>query len=759
LISSVSESMAKRSDPSSSSTLFSFPAFDLGFSPSGKQRHSVDWPYASKYPEYTHRSLLADGSFRLLKILQRDVASSTIYARLEEFALHECPSYYALSYTWGKPTESDDEDRAPSSYRNPWQLLILDEQDLCKALSAVERPIAITEDTEPSILSLEPHLRSVKVGQNLRDCLGRISNFNDWMPAARKPDNEVEFPVCNTDYLWIDAICIDQTNEIEKASQIPLMGNIYSNAELVIVWLGENSGEKMFNTFLWMHSVFENAIYKYHERFLNPSQPEWGRAIPEWRHVDPVDEEFWKEELDLEPLNDSWRLTWWYYLEFFERNSWFARSWTMQEIRLARDSVFMCGKSFMHGSNIFGLFGMIPPQWLGLLNSRGFPCYRLVHFKLLTARGEKEAAVRDPSSTILFQTFWDDLAGYLWQAKSRECRFAQDKVLSVLGIASKSLPPGTENPFKVKPGFTPEETYIWVTKMQLRSSANLYVLSLVEDKSERIFNSMPSWVPDFSVRSVTPLCHQDAFNATLVEPTDSPRSVVGESTLSVRGRCFGTVSTVYPHLELYDLLKAVIDILPKMEPVYSPTGENRTQAFWRTLIRDHDNDEFHPHDDLYYGFTAILAAIAARSKQPDLKHPSTGIEKKRLVAVLNKRANSMTQGVRFQLRSVDIGFVLVPELFEGVSRDHERRFSQAFQVVQRGIHFFQTSNEYIGMCRPSAKPCDLVFLLEGGKVPYILRKNDDETYTFVGECYVHGVMQGQLMIPEFKDGFEIITIV
>jgi hypothetical protein len=38
--------------------------------------------------------------------------------------------------------------------------------------------------------------------------------------------------------LWIDAICIDQTNDSEKSSQIPLMRKIYSRSARTIVWLG-----------------------------------------------------------------------------------------------------------------------------------------------------------------------------------------------------------------------------------------------------------------------------------------------------------------------------------------------------------------------------------------------------------------------------------------------------------------------------------------------------------------------------------------
>lgn len=41
--------------------------------------------------------------------------------------------------------------------------------------------------------------------------------------------------------IWVDAICIDQENEKEKERQIPLMGDIYNQAERVYIWLGDGN--------------------------------------------------------------------------------------------------------------------------------------------------------------------------------------------------------------------------------------------------------------------------------------------------------------------------------------------------------------------------------------------------------------------------------------------------------------------------------------------------------------------------------------
>lgn len=40
--------------------------------------------------------------------------------------------------------------------------------------------------------------------------------------------------------LWVDAICINQRAAAEKEKQLAIMGEIYMNAERVIVWLGEH---------------------------------------------------------------------------------------------------------------------------------------------------------------------------------------------------------------------------------------------------------------------------------------------------------------------------------------------------------------------------------------------------------------------------------------------------------------------------------------------------------------------------------------
>jgi hypothetical protein len=58
-------------------------------------------------------------------------------------------------------------------------------------------------------------------------------NLLDFLQVARK--NHHSSP------LWIDALCIDQDNYTERSHQVQQMGSIYSHAQEVLVWLGNDS--------------------------------------------------------------------------------------------------------------------------------------------------------------------------------------------------------------------------------------------------------------------------------------------------------------------------------------------------------------------------------------------------------------------------------------------------------------------------------------------------------------------------------------
>jgi hypothetical protein len=60
----------------------------------------------------------------------------------------------------------------------------------------------------------------------------------------------------------------------------------------------------------------------------------------------------------------------------------------------------------------------------------------------------------------------------------------------------------------------------------------------------------------------------------------------------------------------------------------------------------------------------------------------------------------------------------------------------------------------------NAEPNDLIFILKGGKTPFLLRPTPEaDKYALVGEAYVYGIMGGELFRGESALGVRDIYLV
>lgn len=124
--------------------------------------------------------------------------------------------------------------------------------------------------------------------------------------------------------IWIDAICINQSDESEKLKQIDRMAAIYRRARQVIVWLGPGRGKDNNDAAIALLSLLSQigaATMKY---FMDPRQPE----------PDFSDMEF----------PDASSPVWEILGEIFF-SEWYTRLWVVQELVLARSSVALVGNS------------------------------------------------------------------------------------------------------------------------------------------------------------------------------------------------------------------------------------------------------------------------------------------------------------------------------------------------------------------------------------------------------------------------------
>ena len=89
--------------------------------------------------------------------------------------------------------------------------------------------------------------------------------------------------------------------------------------------------------------------------------------------------------------------------------------------------------------------------------------------------------------------------------------------------------------------------------------------------------------------------------------------------------------------------------------------------------------------------------------------------------------------------------------------------NEEFEHVLRYTHYRRlaySTNGYMALVSHQAKEGDLLYALFGGSVLYVLRP-EGERFIFVGECYVHGLMDGEAMqfLETGQAVNEIVTII
>ncbi|OQO00658.1 hypothetical protein B0A48_13148 [Cryoendolithus antarcticus] len=118
---------------------------------------------------------------RLLRIRHAEVGGA-VECDLRPHLVEHCPSYTAVSYTWGDPGAT----------------------------------------TSISVNGLALHVR-----QNCAYVLCQAHRYGDG-------------------FYWVDAICINQNSEAEKSDQVQMMGQIFRRAEAVLACVGDYSGDSTF---------------------------------------------------------------------------------------------------------------------------------------------------------------------------------------------------------------------------------------------------------------------------------------------------------------------------------------------------------------------------------------------------------------------------------------------------------------------------------------------------------------------------------
>lgn len=121
-------------------------------------------------------------------------------------------------------------------------------------------------------------------------------------------------------YLWVDATCINQQNAIERGHQVALMGQIYSRASKVVVWLGPDPNNKARIAFSVISNIASGAD-------INGRAVEQANFFSNGVSSANIPDLPCRDELP----KASFKALWSTVQDIFS-NDWFWRLWCIQEV-------------------------------------------------------------------------------------------------------------------------------------------------------------------------------------------------------------------------------------------------------------------------------------------------------------------------------------------------------------------------------------------------------------------------------------------
>ncbi|KAJ4127728.1 hypothetical protein NW768_008000 [Fusarium equiseti] len=520
--------------------------------------------------------------------------------------------------------------------------------------------------------------------------------------------------------MWIDQICINQDDKFEKAQQIPLMSKIYTLATSTVIWLGE-AGEES-NLAL---KLLEQIISSLQFTFSNPDF-----AALERLGLPTADSKDWESLCKL--------LT----------RPWFGRVWIIQEAVLSSGTSlwFACGDRFIPWTTLTG--ACIYLETCGISRKLGdkFPTIIPENAPLGNAISNIEAMKIDA---------FPQLFDFLTKTRTAECFNPKDRVYGLVGLLDEKDKAAVR--ISYESDYTVASLYRDVTVDYIRSEPNPWMrLSLVLEAADHESSELPSWAPDWrehpsTVGLNTPLSFSGAYNAcgrfSHIKNRGKPMAEIIGNELTTPGVFFDTIIRVAdkfvdpdlsyqsPTTENTALLNAVAFTTQLQEN--GPYGRYIFDAVWKTLVAG-KYDKGPPK----------LGKRKASSEPPEppyaeifsfLFDETTGKSPSLPGQTYSRRQKSPQGQGRIELSSLG-----------------QRTLGQTFQEARsalrnalRGRRLGITSKGYFGLFPRRAAVGDVLYVLDRCPLPYVLRSVGSEgKFKFIGECFVHGIMNGEAVEPE-----------
>lgn len=615
----------------------------------------------------------------------------------------------------------------------------------------------ITQDNEIRLLVLEPgtpgdelecHLINVKLSWRTRyeaisyawgdesvtrqlSCSGRTMDvhvtLHDALSDLRHTDRQR--------LLWVDRLCINQADNDEKSKQIMLMKDIYSQARQVLIYLGKQ----------------DPAVEKAMEAI---SQADWQLAplvtgdigaFYILRYLFRKDEINWGQIINL------------------LRRPWFRRTWVIQETVLAKRAQVICGDQSIPW---IVLEKSVDHMRLYKAAFKNIPAYESVDeivsgiAFMASARQTRHPGCKIPGSATHVE---DDpkLLDLILESRSFACKDPRDKVFGMLGITGQHTGSAYLTPdYSIQP----EEVFRKFVLWEILNNNSLGVLGSSSDKAGSQYSS-PSWVPDFtkldSHHNLTGTMNRVKFDASAGSSQQAWTSNE-ETVLHLKGRIVDTLHTVGKksatapdnfigidcpedkRFESLSHLRVNKEMIEEARDIWLAATKRATH---------------------YLGSATKFSGLLAKV-ETDGQTPSKWLPFLRTL-VCNRTQDGEAAEKDFIVNNV-ASFVrqtlevdLLPEYFLQQSRSEAITGLQAFLRLTESRRFAGTRMGLTGYVPVRARKGDIICILYGADVPFVIRREGGGKYSLVGECYMHGIMNGEAFrMAELKDqAEEVFTLV
>jgi len=504
--------------------------------------------------------------------------------------------------------------------------------------------------------------------------------------------------------IWIDYLCINQRDLDERGSQVAMMKEIFEGATVIYAWVGLPSDREEARLAVELMYSFNKMLHeglKAHDDNMIAVTAEIGPdSVGYPRGSEPDNAKGWQG-----------------IAEIFRRPYW-SRTWIYQEATTPGRIWFVVGnKSFndihlsatVYTGREFARFPEFAEQFRDVVGETS-PVWRLS-----TARTWRE---QKPSGHPLLS-----LMGSL---RMTHCMDPRDKLYAALDLAS-DVDPGD---FLIDYKRSLADLYIDAVRFSLRKQqypfAFLeYVHIPASDSTHRDLNAtyepaMASWVPDWRQKIML-----RSFAAPNLEYADVPSlpydaSKGTEPNLVIRG------------LELH-VLGYCFDKIEDVFPIWDESNtELSTPQSWSQIVRR--------------SYPKITEQACCRTLVADLRTKD--------VATGKGKALLRGGAVEWALITADSSSLGVG------SRSRQDYMMQVLVGMCHGRRMGVTEGRKLGIFPAAAARGDVVAIFHGGLVPCVLRHaGRDGQYSFIGECYVDGMMDGEASEAGGKDDPARIDIV